>query len=90
MDGGSGMCGFGIWLLGISEEILIRSLSILSMKYDANDDDKLVPVGEDMGSGDDLFRCRMLFTVCQSFLGFPMLLVTRLEWNVCLACFTAV
>lgn len=90
MDGGSGVCGSGIWLLGIVEEILIRSWSILSLKYDANNDDRLVPVGGDVGSGDDLFRWRMLLTVCQSFLGFPMLPVTSLELNVCLACFTAV
>ena len=77
-------------MLGVAEEILIRSCSILSMKYDANEDERLVPVGGDMGSGDDLFRWRMLLTVCHSFRGFPILLVTNLEWNVCLACFTAV
>ena len=89
VDGGSGVCGSGIWLLDIVEEILIRSWSILSLKYDANDDERLVTVVGDIGRGDDLFRWRILLTVCQSFLWFPMLPVTGLEWNVCLAYFTA-
>ena len=90
VDGGSGVCGSGIWLLEIVEEILIRSWSILSLKYDAKDDERLVPVVGDIGRGDDLFRWRILLTVCHSFLGFPMLPVTSLEWKACLACFTAV